>query len=157
MLKSLARDDMPAQLNKQKELIAGLLKLVKESIASVDKATGEIVELREDKAKLCHELDLLKEEIAGWEKLREKSSASVKMLTTVIGELRDDMAKLRTENVAAVKQHHVDVKEIIHACLEKSRAMEAMKKMADERREEMKVVEAMKKQLELRTQQPFMK
>jgi hypothetical protein len=157
MLKSLARDDMPAQLNKQKELIAGLLKLVKESNASVDKATGEIVELREDKAKLCHELDLLKEEIAGWEKLREKSSASVKMLTAVIGELRDDMAKLRTENVAAVKQHHADVKEIIHARLEKSRAMEAMKKMADERREEMKVMEAMKKQLELRAQQPFMK
>jgi hypothetical protein len=35
----------------------------------VDKATGEIMELREDKAKLCHELILLKEEIAGWEKV----------------------------------------------------------------------------------------
>jgi chromosome segregation ATPase len=156
MLKSLARDDMPAQLNKKKELIAGLLKLVKESNASVDKATGKIVELREDKAKLCHELDLLKEEIAGWEKLREKSSASVKMLTAIIGELRDDMAKLRTENMAAIKQHHADMKEIIHAHLKKSRTMEAMKKMADERREEMKVVEAMKKELELRAQQPFM-
>ena len=81
----------------------------------------------------------------------------MKMLTAIIRELREDMEKLRTENVAAVKQHHVDVKDIIHARLEKSRAMEAMKKMADERQEEMKVVEAMKKQLELCAQQPFMK
>jgi hypothetical protein len=79
------------------------------------------------------------------------------MLTAVIGELRDDMAKLHTESVVAVKQHHADVKEIIHARLEKSHAMEAMKKMGDERREEMKVMEAMKKQLELHAQQPFMK
>ena len=125
-----------------------MVKLLKQSKASVEKVTGEIVELEEDKVKLRHELDLLKEEIAGWEKLREKSSALVKMLTVVIGELRDDMAKLRTENVAAVKQHHADVKENMHARLEKSHAMEAVKKMADERREEMKVMEAMKKEME---------
>ena len=63
----------------------------------------------------------------------------MKMLTAVIGELRDDMAKLCTKSVTAVKQHHEDVKEIMHARLKKSRAMEAMKKMVDERREEMKV------------------
>jgi hypothetical protein len=138
-------------------LTAGLVKLLKESIASGKKATGKILQLQEDKAKLRHELDLLKEENAGWKKLQEKTSASVKMLTAVIGELGEDMAKLRIESVVAVKQHHADVKEIMHARLEKSRAMEAMKKMADERREEMKVMEAMKKQLELCAQQPFMK
>ena len=38
--------------------------LLKKSIATEKKATGEILQLQEDKAKLCHELDLLKEENA---------------------------------------------------------------------------------------------
>ena len=54
-------DDRPAELNEQGELTAGLVMLLKKSIASEKKATGEILQLQEDKAKLCHELDLLKE------------------------------------------------------------------------------------------------
>ena len=73
-------DDMPAELNQQGELTAGLVMLLKKSIASEKKATGEILRLQEDKAKLCHEIDLLKEKNAGWKKLHEKSSSSMKML-----------------------------------------------------------------------------
>ena len=36
-------DDMPAELNKQGELTAGLLMLLKNSIASEKKETGEIL------------------------------------------------------------------------------------------------------------------
>ena len=54
--------DMPAELNQQGELTVGLVMLLKKSIASDKKATGEILQLQEDKAKLCHELDLLGEE-----------------------------------------------------------------------------------------------
>ena len=39
--------------------------LLKKSIASKKKTTGEILQLQEDKAKLCRELDLLKEKNAG--------------------------------------------------------------------------------------------
>ena len=66
-------DNMPADLNEQGELTAGLVMLLKKSIASEKKATAEIVQLQEDKAKLCHELDLLKEKNAGWKKLHENS------------------------------------------------------------------------------------
>ena len=38
-------DDMPAELNKQGELTAGLVMLLKKSIASEKKATGEILQL----------------------------------------------------------------------------------------------------------------
>ena len=38
--------------------------LLKKSIASEKKATSEILQLLEDKANLCHELDRLKEENA---------------------------------------------------------------------------------------------
>ena len=58
-------DDMPAELNQQGELTAGLVMLLKKSIASEKKATGEILRLQEDKAKLCHEIDLLKEKNTG--------------------------------------------------------------------------------------------
>ena len=73
-------DDMPAELNQQGELTVGLVMLLKKSIASEKKATGEILQLQEDKAKLYHELDLLKEENASWKKLHENSSSSIKML-----------------------------------------------------------------------------
>ena len=66
-------DDMLAELNEQGELTAGLVMLLKKSIASEKKATSEILQLQEDKAKLCHELDLLKEENGDWKKLHEKS------------------------------------------------------------------------------------
>ena len=42
------------------------------------------------------------------------------------------------------------------ARIEKSRVMDTMMKMAEEARQEMEVVEATKKQLRLRGQQPFM-
>ena len=57
-----------------------MVMLLKKSIASEKKATGEILQLQEDNAKLCHELDLLKEENAGWKKLHENSCSSIKML-----------------------------------------------------------------------------
>ena len=58
--------------------------LLKKSIASEKKATSEILQLQEDNAKLCHELDLLKEENAGWKKLHENSSSSMKMLQALV-------------------------------------------------------------------------
>ena len=79
-------DDMPAELNQQGELTAGLVMLLKKIIASEKKATGEILRLQEDKAKLCHEIDLLKEKNAGWKKLHENSSSSMKMLQALIME-----------------------------------------------------------------------
>ena len=41
-----------------------MMMLLKKSIASDKNTTGEILQFPEDKAKLCHELDLLKEENA---------------------------------------------------------------------------------------------
>ena len=69
---------MPAELNEQGELTAGLVMLLKKSIASEKKAIGEILQLQEDNAELCHEINLLKEENAGWKKLHENSSSSMK-------------------------------------------------------------------------------
>ena len=68
------------------ELTAGLVMLLKKSIASEKKATGEILRLQEDKAKLCHEIDLLKEKNTGWKKLHENSSSSMKMLQALVME-----------------------------------------------------------------------
>ena len=70
--------------------------LLKKSIASEKKATGEILQLREDNAKLCHEIDLLKEKNAGWKKLHENSSSSMKMLQALIMEQNEELAKLRS-------------------------------------------------------------
>nr|XP_040249627.1 uncharacterized protein LOC120967094 [Aegilops tauschii subsp. strangulata] len=96
------------------------------------------------------ELNKLKEEIAGWAKLQEESNASVHKATCVI--------QAGGESVAAVKRSIEDVKEIIAARHEISCAMDAMTKMAEERREEMKVVETTKELEEIRAlQQPIMK
>ena len=181
MLESLSLDDMPGQLNKQKEFIQGLMELLKESlddmpaelseqgqlaaglvmllkksIASDKKATDEILQLQEDKAKLRHELDLLKEENAGWKKLHENSSSSMKMLQALVTEQREELAKLHIKHPAAVKVRNAAVEQKMKARVEKSRVMDRMKKMAEEMREEMEVVEAMNKQLRLRGQQPVM-
>src|SRR5215216_3296565 len=130
--------------------------LLKKSIASEKKATDEILQLHEDKAKLCHELDLLKVENAGWKKLHEKSSSSMKMLQSLVMEQKEELAKLRIEHPAAVKVHNAAVEQMMEARIEKSRVMGRMKKMVEEMRKEMEVMEAMKKQLRLRGQQPFM-
>ena len=143
-------DDMPAELNQQGELTAGLVMLLKKSIASEKKATGEILQLQEDKAKLCHEIDLLKEKNAGWKKLHENSSSSMKMLQALVMEQKEELAKLRIEHPAAVKVRNAAVEQMMKARVEKSRVMDRMKKMAEETRKEMEVVEAMKKQLRLR-------
>ena len=66
------------------------------------------------------------------------------------------MAKLRIEYPAAIKVRNADVERMMKARVEKSRVMDRMKKMVEETRKEMEVVEAMKKQLRLRGQQPFM-
>ena len=142
-------DDMPAELNQQGELTAGLVMLLKKSIASEKKATGEILQLQEDKAKLCHELDLLKEENAGWKKLHENSSSSMKMLQALVMEQKEELAKLRIKHPAAVKVYNAAVEQMMKARVKKSRVMDRMKKMAEETRKEMEVVEAMKKQLRL--------
>ena len=143
-------DDMPAELNQQGELTAGLVMLLKKSIASEKKATGEILRLQEDKAKLCHEIDLLKEKNAGWKKLHENSSSSMKMLQALVMEQKEELAKLRIEHPAAVKVRNAAVEQMMKARVEKSHVMDRMKKMAEETRKEMEVVEAMKKQLRLR-------
>ena len=143
-------DDMPAELNQQGELTAGLVMLLKKSIASEKKATGEILRLQEDKAKLCHEIDLLKEKNAGWKKLHENSSSSMKMLQTLVMEQKQELAKLRIEHPAAAKVRNAAVEQMMKARVEKSRVMDTMMKMAEETRKEMEVVEAMKKQLRLR-------
>ena len=143
-------DDMPAELNQQGELTAGLVMLLKKSIASEKKATGEILQLQEDKAKLCHELDLLKEKNAGWKKLHENSSSSMKMLQALVMEQKEELAKLRIEHPTAVKVRNAAVEQMMKARIEKSRVMDTMMKMAEETRKEMEVVEAMKKQLRLR-------
>ena len=71
---------MHAELNEQGDLTAGLVMLLKKSIASKKKATSEILQLQEDNVKLFHKLDMLKEENADWKKLHENSSSAMKML-----------------------------------------------------------------------------
>ena len=66
------------------------------------------------------------------------------------------MAKLRIEHPAAVKVRNAAMEQMMKARVEKSRVMDTMKKMAEETHKEMEVVEAMKKQSRLRSQQPFM-
>ena len=96
-------DDMPAELNQQGELTASLVMLLKKSIASEKKANGKILRLQEDKAKLCHELDLLKEKNTDSKKLHKKSSSLVNMLHALVMEQKQELAKLRIEHPAAVK------------------------------------------------------
>ena len=119
-------DDMPTELNEQGELTAHLVMLLKKSIASEKKATGKILQLQEDNAKLCHELGLLKEENAGWKKLHENSSSSMKMLQALIMEQKEELAKLRIEHPAAVKVRNAAVEQMMKARVEKSRVMDTM-------------------------------
>ena len=57
------------------------------------------------------------------------------------------MAKLRIEHPAVVKVRNATVEQMMKARIEKSHVMDRMKKMAEETRREMEVVEVMKKQL----------
>ena len=130
-------------------MTAGLVMLLKKSIASEKKATGEILRLREDKAKLCHEIDLLKEKNAGWKKLHENSCSSMKMQQALVMEQKEELAKLRIEHPATVKVCNMAVEQMMKARVEKYRVMDTMMKMAEETRKEMEVMEVMKKQLRL--------
>lgn len=114
--------------------------LLKKNIASKKKATGEILQLQEDKAKLCHELDMLKEKNAGWKKLHESSRSSMKMLHALVMEQKEELAKLRIEHPAAVKVRNAAVEQMMKARIKKSRFMDRMKKMAEETSKEMEVV-----------------
>ena len=60
-----------------------------------------------------------------------------------------ELAKLRIEHPVAVKVHNAAVEQMMKARVEKSRVMDRMKKMAEETRKEMEVVEVVKKQLRL--------
>ena len=66
------------------------------------------------------------------------------------------MAKLHIEHPTTVKVRNATVEQMMKSRIEKSRIMDTMKKMVEETRKEMEVVEAMKKQLRLHGQQPFM-
>ena len=129
-------------------MTAGLVVLLKKSIASEKKATNEILQLQEDKAKFCHEIDLLKDKNAGWKKLHENSSSSMKILQALAMEQKEELAKLHIEHPAAVRVRNAAVEQMMKAHVEKSRVMDRMKKMAEETRKKMEVVEAMK-QLQL--------
>ena len=126
-------------------MIVGLVMLLKKSIALEKKATGEILQLQEDNAKLRHDLDLVKEENAGWKKLHEKSSSSVKMMHALIMEQKEDLAKLRIKHPAVVKVRNMVVEQMMKARVGRCRVMDTMMKLAEETRKEMEVVEVMKK------------
>ena len=94
-----------------------MMKLLKISDASVDKATGLVEQLMGDNAKLLKALAKKEEETAGWKMLHEQSSASGMTQTTVIEDLMGDLRKLRIkreqeveESVAAFKQSHEELK-----------------------------------------------
>ena len=76
----------------------------------------------------------------------------MKMLQALIIEQKEELAKLRIEHPAGVKVCNAAVEQMMKACIDKSRVMDRMKKVAEETRKEMEVVEAMKKQLQLRSE-----
>ena len=100
--------------------------------------------------KLYHEINLLKEKNADWKKLHENSSSSMKMLQALVMEQKEELVKLCIEHSTAVKVRNAVMEQMMKAHVEKSCVMDRMKKMAEETRKEMEVVEAMKKQLRLR-------
>lgn len=117
-----------------------------------EKATALIIKLMDEKEKLCIERDLLKEEIAGLAKLHDERKALLQDAAAVIVELMDEKEKisiecnlLMDESITALKQRHEDIKEIIGARVNKDKAMDAMKKMVEDKQEEMMLVEALKK------------
>ena len=87
-------DDILTGVTMQQELVDGLMKLLKISDASVDKATGLVEQLMGDNAKLLKVLIEKEEEATSWKMLHEQSSASGMTLTAVIDELMGDLRKL---------------------------------------------------------------
>ena len=117
-LKSFAGDDdILAGVTMQQELVDGLMKLLKISDASVDKATGLVEQLMDDNAKLLKLVAEKEEEAAGWKMLHEQSSASEMTLKAVVEELMGGLRKLRIEceqeveeSVVAFKQSSEELK-----------------------------------------------
>ena len=144
---SSASDDMRAELDRKDAMIDDLGKLLEKRDTSVDRATGLV--------------EKLMEENDAWKKLLEKKSASEGRLKELAGELLEDLAKLHIEregllkeSVEHVKELHAYATQAIDALEQRARSMAAMRKMSDERRQEMEVVEEMKKEIEeLRAQQ----
>ena len=100
-LKSFAsNDDILAGVTTQQELVDGLMKLLKISDASVDKATGLVEQLMDDNAKLLKLVAEKEEEAADWKMLHEQSSASKMTLKAVVEELLGGLRKLRIEHKA---------------------------------------------------------
>ena len=94
-----------------------MMKLLKISDASVDKATGLVEQLMGDNAKLLKLVAEKEEEAAGWKMLHEQSSASEMMLKAVVEELMGGLRKLQIEreqeveeSVAAFKQSREELK-----------------------------------------------
>ena len=73
----------------------------------------------------------------------------MKMLHALVMEQKEELAKLRIKHPAAVKVRNAAMEQMMKARVEKSRVMNRMKKMMEETRKEMEVVDAMKKQLRL--------
>ena len=71
-------------------------------------------------------------------------------------EQKEELAKLHIEHPAVVKVRNAAVEQMMKPRVKKSRVMDKMKKKVEETRKEIEVVEAMKKQLRLCGQQPFM-
>ena len=99
-----------------------MMKLLKISDASVDKATGLIDQLMGHNAKLLKLVAEKEEEAAGWKMLHEQSSASEMMLKAVIEELMGGLRKLRIE-------HEQEVEESVAAF---KRSREELKKELDD-------------------------
>ena len=94
-----------------------MMKLLKISVPSVDKATGLVEQLMDDNAKLLKLVAEKEEEAAGWKMLHEQSSASERTLKAVVEELMGGLRKLQIEReqeveefVAAFKQSREDLK-----------------------------------------------
>ena len=99
------------------ELVDGLMKLLKISDPSVDKATGLVEELMGDNAKLLELVAEKEEEPAGWKMLHEQSSALEMALKAVVEELMGGLRELRIEreqeaeeSEAAFKQSREELK-----------------------------------------------
>ena len=59
------------------------------------------------------------------------------MLHALFMEQKEELAKLHIEHPTAVKVRNAAVEQTMKACIEKSRVMDRMKKMAEETRKEM--------------------
>ena len=81
-----------------------MMKLLKISDASVDKATGLVEQLMGDNAKLLKLVAEEEEEAADWKMLHEQSSASKMTLKAVVEKLMSGLRKLRIEREQEVEE-----------------------------------------------------